>query len=152
MPSSRQMPVKVATAPISARPCVRRAISAPRSKSSRWMRTVTLSPRHRRKKRDLARAGNLRIGLHVITVDRCSDDVRVLERVGIFLAALRQPRNEVADRAHARRWLDLFLGLSDPFTHPREVEKLHVPLGYRWRSLGTTAVQSSIRCCTPARK
>src|SRR3954469_16748375 len=129
MPSSRQMPVKVATAPISARPCVSRAISALMSKSSRWMRTVTLAPRHRRGECDLARAGDLRVRLHVVAVDRGANDVRVLERVIILLAPLLEPRDELADRTHVRRRIDLFLGLADAFAHPGEVKKFHVTLG-----------------------
>src|SRR4051794_7810752 len=111
--SPRQMPVKLATAPISVRPCASRAISAPTSKSSRWIRTVKSPPRHRREERNLARAGNLRLGLDMIAVDGCTDHVRVLERVGVFLAAPRKPRDQFTDRPHRRRRIDLFLGFAD---------------------------------------
>src|SRR5436190_13420571 len=124
MPSSRQMPVKVATAPMSVRPCVSRATSAPMSKSSRCRRT-TLSSRHRRKERDLARACDLRVGLHVIAVDRGADDVGVLEGIVILLAALFEPRDEFANRAHVCRRIDLLLRLADAFAHPGEVEQFH---------------------------
>src|SRR6266567_2987812 len=106
MSSPRQMPVNVATAPMSVRPCDSFAISAPASKSSRWMRTDTLAPGHRREERDLARARDLGLGLDVIAVDRGADHVRVLERVGIFLAATRQPRDEIGDRAYRCRRID----------------------------------------------
>src|SRR3954462_14413793 len=119
------MPVKLATAPISVRPWERRAISAPTSKSSRWMRTLMSAARHWRKERDLARARDLRVGFHVGLVDRGADHLRVLERIGIFLATPSQPRNQLTDRAHARRRVDLFLGLPDALAHPGEIEKFH---------------------------
>src|SRR3954468_24416229 len=122
------MPVKLATAPISVRPWERSAISAPTSKSSRWMRTLMSAARHRRKERDLARARDLRVGLHVSLVDRGADHLRVLERVGIFLATSLQPRDQLANRAHARRRVDLFLGLPDALAHPGEIEKFHIRL------------------------
>src|SRR6266567_7148922 len=115
------MPVKVATAPTSVRPAVSAKISAPMSKSSRCSRTVNLPSRHRREERDLARAGNRRIGLHVRFVDRGADDFRILERVGVFLAARGEPIHQIANGAYARREIDLFLGLADPFAHPGEV-------------------------------
>src|SRR6187549_1970339 len=99
MPSSRQIPVKVATAPTSARPALSCAISAAMSKSSRWMRTVTSAPGHRWEERDLARTRNRGLGFHMGAVDRGADHARVLERIGIFLAAPGEPRDEVPDRA-----------------------------------------------------
>src|SRR3954447_6763574 len=126
MPSlPRQMPVKVATAPMSLRPAVSRAISAPMSKSSRCSRTVTSSSGHRRGESDLARPADRRVGLDVGLVDRGADDLRVLERIGVFLTASAQPGHEIADRAHAGWRIDLLLRLADAFAHPGEINQLH---------------------------
>src|SRR4051812_29306248 len=108
----RQMPAKVATAPMSVRPAVSRAISAPMSKSSRCSRTVTSSSGHRREECDLPRPADRRVGLDVGLVDRRADDLRVLERIGVFLTASAQPGHEIADRAHARWRIDLLLRLA----------------------------------------
>src|SRR5437879_10424909 len=97
------MPVKVATAPTSVRPAVSAAISPPMSKSSRCSRTVISPSRHRREERDLARAGNRRIGLHVGLVDRGADNLGVLERIGVFLAASGQVRHQIAARNTDRK-------------------------------------------------
>src|SRR5437899_2654257 len=113
MSSPRQMPVNVATAPMSVRPRDSLAISAPASKSSRWMRTDISAPGHRREEGDLARTRDPGFRLDVIAVDRGADHVGVLERVGVFLAAPRQPRDEIADRVHRRRRIDLLFGLAD---------------------------------------
>src|SRR4051812_41128570 len=123
--SARQMPVKVATAPMSVQPCVSAAISALMSKSSRCNRTNSAS-RHRREERDLARARDRRVGLHMCAVDRSADHLGVLERVGIFLAPPRKPRHQFANRAHIRRWIDLFLGFADTLAHPGEVKEFQV--------------------------
>src|SRR3984957_2356576 len=112
-PSSlpRQMPEKLTTAPISVRSLVSAAISAAISKSACWMRMVTLAimsgpgstAGHRRKEGDLAGAGDHRIRLDMGVVDRGADHPRLLERIGISLAALRQPADQFVDGAHARR-------------------------------------------------
>src|SRR5688572_19750123 len=106
------MPVNVATAPMSARPCVSRAISAPTSKSSRCSRTKSASG-HRREERNLTRALDRSVRLHVRVVDRRADDLRVLERIGIFLAAFREPGHEFPDGANAHRRIDLLLRLAN---------------------------------------
>src|SRR3954454_22985599 len=126
MPSlPRQIPVKVATAPMSVRPAVSRAISAPMSKSSRCSRTVTSSSGHRREECDLARPADGCIGLDVGLVDRRADDLRVFRRIGVFLTAPAQPGHEIADRAHAGRRIDLLLRLADALAHPRKINELH---------------------------
>src|SRR6185369_15283063 len=123
--SARQMPVKVATAPISVRPRVSAAISAPMSKSSRCSRINSASG-HRRKECDLARARDRHVGLHMRMVDRGADDLGVLECVGILLAASGQPRHEVANCAHIGRRIDLLLRLADALAYPGEVQQFHV--------------------------
>jgi hypothetical protein len=61
----------------------------------------------------------------MILVDCGADDARILERIGVFLAALRQPFDEIADRAHRSRRIDLLLRLADAFAHPGEIEEFH---------------------------
>src|SRR3989442_2534545 len=149
----RQMPVKVTTAPISVRPRVSAATSAAISMVSRCRRMVTtrphvasprrrerrsLSPRHGREEGDFLCAGNCRVGPHVALIDRGADHPGIFERVGVFLAALREPPDEIADRRDARRRLDLLLRLADALAHPGKVADLHV--------------YSSITCRSPARK
>src|SRR6202040_3373219 len=125
------MPEKVTTAPISVRPLVIADISRAMSKSSSWMRMVTmavmgssqwfedgllfehdlfgkpvptfpdhaLAAGHRREERNLAGAGDRRIRLDMGVVDRGADHLRLFERVGIGLAALRKPGDQVVDGA-----------------------------------------------------
>src|SRR3984957_4996532 len=132
----RQMPEKLTTAPISVRPRVSAAISRAMSKSACWMRMVTsavmtssrsfkLPAGHRREKGNLARAGNRGVRLDVGVVDRGADHPRRLERMGIGLAALRQPADQFVDGANARRRLNGFLRLADPLAHPGEIFPLH---------------------------
>src|ERR1700726_2194082 len=109
----RQMPEKLTTAPISVRPFVSAAISAAMSKSACWMRMVTLAiisgpdsaAGHRREEGDLAGPGDRRIRLDMGVIDRGADHPRLLERIRISLAALRQPADQFVHGAHARRRL-----------------------------------------------
>src|SRR6266480_4505902 len=104
----RQMPEKLTTAPMSVRPWVRSAISRAISKSASWMRTVTIAvivvasfsfdenafvsaAGHRREERDLACARDRSLRLDMGVVDRGADHARLLERIGIALAARGQP-------------------------------------------------------------
>src|SRR5262249_26726669 len=92
-----------------------------------WWRpsaSPALAPRHRRKESDFARAPNGRVAPHMRAVDRRADPLRILERVGVFLAATAEPGHEIGDRRDARRRLDLLLGLADTFAHPGEIAKL----------------------------
>src|ERR1035441_1903512 len=73
---------------------------------------------HRREEGNLAGAGNHRIRLDVGMVDRGADHPRRLKRMGIGLAALRQPADQFVDGANARRRLDGFLRFADPLAHP----------------------------------
>src|ERR1700675_4369238 len=108
--SPRQMPVNVTTAPISVRPRVSWAASCAVSNGSRWSRTAAfivsvpgsalaqgamLSPRHRGEERYFSRSHDRSIGLDVGAFDRCADDVRVVEGVRIFFAALAQPADQI---------------------------------------------------------
>src|SRR5229473_1309469 len=134
----RQMPEKLTTAPISVRPFVSAAISCAMSKSASWMRMVTLAVMrasqwlsngltagHRREEGNLAGAGNHRIRFDMGVVDRGADHLRRLERIGIGLAASRQPSDQIVHGADACRRLDRFLGLADPFADPGEIFDLH---------------------------
>src|SRR5882724_5889228 len=135
--SPRQMPVKVTTAPISVRPRLSLAASLAASNGSRCRRMVMLfaptfpasspqgrmksSPRHRREEGNFACARDRGVGLDMGAVDRRADHLRVLERMGIFLAAQREPAHEVGDRRDRGRRLDLLLRLADALAHPGEI-------------------------------
>src|SRR5215204_2069878 len=130
------MPVKVTTAPMPVRVPTSAAASAAASKSSRCRRigihigstitsphhagrgTGSSSSRHRWKKGDLPGAGNRRIGRRVAAVDGGPDDFRVLERVGVLLATLCEPGDEIADRRYSCRRLDVLLRFADALAHP----------------------------------
>src|SRR5262249_57157912 len=83
-----------------------------------------LTPRHRREEGDFARAQNGGVAPDVCPVDRDANHLRILERVGVFLAATAEPGHEIGDRRDARRRLDLLLGLADTLAHPGKIAKL----------------------------
>src|SRR5262245_23437128 len=126
------MPVKLTTAPTSVRPFLKAVISCATSKSAFWMRMVaaTLMTKsstagHRREKCDLAGTGNRRIRLDMGLVDRRANHLRLLEGVGIGLAAARQPGDQFVDGAHIGRRLDGLFRLADPLAHPGKIFHLH---------------------------
>src|SRR5262245_14763219 len=82
------------------------------------------SSRHRRKERDLARACDRGVGAHVGAINRSTYHARILERMGIALAAPGKPGNQLADGCDRRRRHDLLLGLADPLAHPRKIQNL----------------------------
>src|SRR5215813_6924360 len=88
----------------------------PPSASPTW-----LAPRHRREEGDFARTQNGRVAPDMRAVDRGANHLRILERVGVFLAAMAEPGHEIGDRRDARRRLDLLLGLADTLAHPGEI-------------------------------
>src|SRR4051812_21286527 len=94
---------------------------------------------HRRGERDLAGAGASSAGLDMSVIDRGADRARRLEGVGVLLAALRQPADQVGDGAHVIRRLQHFLGLADPLADPGKILHLHFS-------------SSSMRWWMPARK
>src|SRR5690606_17276393 len=108
-----------------------------------------LASRHRREEGDLARTRDRRIGARMGPVDGGTDDLRILECVGVFVATLGKPGHQVANRRDAGRQLDILLRLADALAHPCEVEKLHahtLELSLRGN------LYQSIRCRSPARK
>ena len=56
------------------------------------------STRHRREEGDLAGAGDRGVGAHMALVDGGADRLRMLERMGIFLAAGAEPAHQLRDR------------------------------------------------------
>src|SRR5438552_4596079 len=80
---------------------------------------------HWREERDLAGAGYHGVRLDVGMVDRGADHLRLLEGIGIGLAAVRQPADQLIDRAHVGGRLDGLLRLADPLAHPGEIFHLH---------------------------
>src|SRR5712691_6767039 len=132
--SPRQMPVKVTTAPTSVRPRESLPASVAASNGSRCRRTVAVmartpnapagkgsAPGHRREESDFACTQDSGVGPDMGAVDGGADHLRVLERVGIFVAAAAEPIDEIADRRDAGRRLDVLLGLADALAHPGEV-------------------------------
>src|SRR5262245_37749274 len=126
------MPVKLTTAPTSVRSLLSAAISCATSKSASCIRMVaaTLMAKnsaagHRREERDLARARYRRVRSDVGVVDRGADHLRLLEGIGIGLAAFRQPGDEIIDGAHSGGRLDRLFRLADPLAHPGEIFHLH---------------------------
>src|SRR3954454_18510408 len=93
-------------------------------RSSRWL-SNDLTAGHRREESNLAGAGNYGIGFDVGVIDRGTDHPRRLEGVGVTLASLRQPRNQIVNGADACRRLDCFLRFADPFAYPGEILDLH---------------------------
>ena len=108
--SSRQMPVKVTTAPISVRPRVSAAASAAASKAraacGRSSRASCLR-RHRRKERDLARAGDL-----LRPACTCLRSMRGADRPSDFRRHRRIPRRARPARRSDRRRFDTSRGSS----------------------------------------
>src|SRR5262245_27991477 len=121
------MPVKVTSAPTSGRPRLSLSASAAASNGSCCRRMVAvISPsRHRREKGDLAGTGNCGIGLDMGAVDRGADHLRVLEGIGVFLAAPGEPSHQIADSRNPCRKVDFLLRLADALTHPRKIHELH---------------------------
>src|SRR5262245_42648994 len=122
------MPVKATTAPMSARPCVNAAVSAAASNGSRCRRMVadiSSASGHRRKDSDLARSGHRGLGPHMGAVDCRADDLRILERMRVLVAALGEPGHQVADGRDSGRQLDVLLRLADALAHPCEIDELH---------------------------
>src|SRR4051794_9970491 len=135
---SRQIPVKVTTAPISVRPPVSAAISAAMSKVSRCRPTLISASGHRRKEGDLPRTGDGGAGFDMHLIHRRTHDPWVFERIGVGLPPRREPLHQIGDGADLGRKLYLFFTDADPFAQPGKIQDFHAP--------------SSIRCCTPLRK
>src|SRR4051794_7121564 len=106
---SRQIPVKVTTAPISVRPPVSAAISAAMSKSSRCRPTLMSTSGHRRKEGDLPGTGDGSSGPDVHLIHRRAHDLGVLEGIGVGLAPRRKPLHQIGDGAQLGGKLDFFL-------------------------------------------
>src|SRR6516162_879493 len=112
--SPRHTPVNVTIAPMSLRPPVSRATSSAASNLSCCRRmiaaTAALAPGHRREEGYFARSPNGRLGLDVHAVERCANDLRVLESMRVFLSASAEPVHDVCDGGYPGGKLDLLLG------------------------------------------
>src|SRR5512143_2276088 len=111
-------------APISVRPPLSRAISAPMSKSSCWTR-ITSASGHRREEGDLARVADHRIVAHMALVDRGADHLVSRKRIGEFGSARLEPGDQLADGRDVGRQHDLFGSPAYLFSHPGEIEEPH---------------------------
>src|SRR5262245_64681773 len=89
--SARIRPVNVTTAPTSVRPPVRRAISAPTSKSAVSIRTLRSASRHRRKEGDFSGTIEAGAGCDVGLVDGGPHHLGAAEGLGVLRALPLQP-------------------------------------------------------------
>src|SRR5579863_2904332 len=122
---SRTRPMKLVTPPISVRPRVSAAISAPGSKSSRWTRIIASASGDRREECDLvARLHAMRVA-DIFAIDRDAHEFRIVQRLGVVGPTRLQPINELGDgRDRARRIDGLFRG-SDSLPQRGEIEDFH---------------------------
>ena len=81
---------------------LRRAISAPMSKSSCWTR-ITSASGHRREEGDLARGPDPRIVAHMALVDGGADHLVARERIGEFGSARLEPGDQLGDGRDRQR-------------------------------------------------
>src|SRR5262245_36543031 len=123
--TSRTSPMKLATPPMSARPLVSAAISAPMSKSSCCTRIIELTAGHRREQCNLIALLHRVVGADIFLIDGNAHDGAVGERRGMLGAPLGEPVQQGAHRAHARGGLDLLLADTDFALYPSEIEDAH---------------------------
>src|SRR6476660_3075431 len=95
--SPRMIPVKVTTAPMSIRPAVKRAISAPASKSAVCTRALRSASGHRWKEGNFGGAGDAGGRPHVCAVDGGADDLGALKGFRVLRASALQPGHELSD-------------------------------------------------------
>src|SRR5579872_1252225 len=120
----RTVPTKQPIPPISVRPAVSAANSAPTLKSACWtlMRATRSASCHRRKECHLVAGTDTGGRVGEFLVHRASDRSAVGEGAGIAGASLRQPGDEVGDRGNAGGHRQLLLGGADAFTQPGEIQ------------------------------
>src|SRR5215472_125121 len=122
---SRTRPMKLATPPMPWRPSVKRAISAPTSKSSRWTRIIASASGDRREQRDLVIGAHGVAHRHVFLIDRDTHHREILERLGEARAPPLEPAQERGHVHHLGGRLDALLGEADLGTQPGEIKDLH---------------------------
>src|SRR5580704_11757200 len=98
--------------------CLKYGGQRPPMPSPLWGEGADSSAGHRREEGDLMGASDPGIGADVVAIDRGADHFRILEGVGITLAAPGEPGDQLADGRHACRRIDLFLRLADTLAHP----------------------------------
>src|SRR4051812_22208804 len=102
---ARTVPTKQPMPPMSARPAVSAANSAPMLKSAVCTLILAMpsASRHRREERHLVARTDACGGFGEVLIHRAADRAEVGEGAGVAGAALGQPGDEFADRAHAGR-------------------------------------------------
>src|SRR5690606_4623789 len=119
-------PTKTASPPMRLLPTVRRASSAPTSKSRSWTRTLMGSAaREGREEGDFARARKLHVEGRGALVDGGAEGRTFGERLGMAGAATAQPDHQIAHRVDPGGRSDLLLGDADGALHPGEVADFH---------------------------
>ena len=58
-------------------------------------------------------------------VDGCTDHLRIVKRVGIFLSTLAEPSHQLAYGRNSGRRINLLFRLADALADPRKISKLH---------------------------
>src|SRR5215469_4077852 len=124
---SRTRPMKDVTPPISLRPRVSAAISAPGSKSSRWTRIIASASGDRREERDLVAGFEAMVVGDVFAIDRDAHQLRVGQRVDIIRPARLQPIDELRHGRDAARRIEHLFGRADLLPQPGEIEEFHTP-------------------------
>src|SRR5690349_9109794 len=126
------MPTKLARPPMSVRPVVSAASSAPTSKSSAWTR-INSAPRYRWKQGDLVARLHRMIEGGVILVDRNFDRAAVGECRLMGRAQRLQPVQQFADIAYIGRRRQLLARFAELAAQPGEVKQLHRPTSLKGR-------------------
>ena len=122
---SRTVPRKVTMAPMSVRPALSVAISAPMSKSSVWTR-ITLASRHRREEGDLAGGSDRSVMAHMGLVDRSPDHFGAGESVVEFRPAGFQPSDQLGDGGNLARQVHVLCADAGLLLDPGEIEEAQV--------------------------
>src|SRR5262249_50725951 len=122
---SRTVPVKVTMAPMSLRPTLSFAISAPMSKSCCWTR-ITSASGHRREESDLARGPPPPTVTHMALVDGGAGHLLPPEGIGELRPARFKPGDQLGDRGDMLRHRDVFRGAADLLLDPGEIEEAHL--------------------------
>src|SRR5262249_40492054 len=120
--TSRTTPMKLATPPMRGLPRRSAAISAPASKSSAWILTVTLAARHRRGKSDLVALHDLAIAPPPHLVDPRPHPLSRREFPRPRAAAGNEQCPQALHIAYFRGQLHLLGPFSERLAQAREIE------------------------------
>src|SRR5690348_10203905 len=122
---SRTSPMKDVTPPISRRPRVSAAISAPGSKSSRWTRIIRSASGDRREEGDLVAGFEAMVVGDVFAIDRDAHELGVGQRALVIRPARFQPIDELRHGRDRARGIEILFGGADLLPQPGEIEEFH---------------------------